>query len=255
MKLMSHILHRLYRNAMAAACGVLLLWLPASAQNMKAQAPDLDLSIRYYTRVMTPEGVLRESRYEETMLRRPDHVWVTRVLPNEAAHAHDDDHAHQDKGAGVKKASAATHVHKHFNYVVLPRHVVREGGKLRLEFVDAREREIVAIAPTDYENVNFDGSWANAFFLVDPQSVAALPLSNRPSPVAGARWRAREKNGVFQRVLWDEKKMIPLLVESGDRNGSFFQRIEVKPQAEPAKALPWQNLKGYAQKEYADFLD
>lgn len=221
-------------------CCALLPALPAAAQASQAQpvaqGPDLDLTIRYYTRVVSADGVLRESRYEETMLRRPDHVWVARVLPKDAARA--DDHAH-----------------KHFNHVVLPRHVMRDGGRLRLEFVDAGERAVVSIPPTEYDNVNFDGSWTNAFFLVDPHSVALLPLSNQASPVPGARWHAREKNGVFQRVLWDERKMIPLLVERGERNGSFFQRIEVKPRAQLERALPWQGLDGYAQKEYADFLD
>ena len=49
---------------------------------------DLDLGITYYSRVLTPEGVTRESRYEEKMLRRPGHVWVERVLaPSTDAHA------------------------------------------------------------------------------------------------------------------------------------------------------------------------
>ncbi|WP_246860566.1 hypothetical protein [Noviherbaspirillum sp. UKPF54] len=255
---MPYSIQNLRRRALAAA-GALLLAVPAFAQASKpqpaAQGPDLDLAIRYYTRVLTAEGVLRESRYDETMLRRRDHVWVARVLPKEVAHDHGDDHAHEDRGAAAQQASARTHEHKHFNYAVLSRHVVREGGQPRLEFVDAREREVVAIAPADYDNVNFDGSWTNAFFLLDPQSVAALPLSNRPSPAPGARWRERERNGVFQRVLWDERKMIPLVVESGDRQGRFFQRIEVKPRAALATVLPWKGLQGYAQKEYADFLD
>lgn len=251
---MSPTLQHVRRHALAA-CGALLLALPAFAQKAPpvAQGPDLDLSIRYYTRVLTAEGVLRESRYEETMLRRRDHVWVARVLPSEAAHDHDDDAAHE-AGAEVKKA-AATNVHKHFNHVVLPRHVARAGDTLRVEFVDARNREVIAIAPTDYDNVNFDGSWSNAFFLVDPQAVAALPLSPRPVPTPGARWHERERNGIFQRVLWDDQRMIPLVVESGTRSGSVFRRIEVKPQAVLARTLPWQNLNGYAQKEYADFLD
>lgn len=51
-------------------------------------APDLDLRITYYSRVLTPEGVTRESRYDEKMLRRPGHVWVERVLaPATDAHA------------------------------------------------------------------------------------------------------------------------------------------------------------------------
>lgn len=202
-------------------------------------APDLDLSIKYYSRVLTKEGVLRESRYEEKMMRRPGHVWVSRILPKIAAN--EEDHSE--------------HEHKHFNYVLLPRHVVNDGGNMRVEFVDFHDKAVVNITPTEYENINFDGSWANTFFLIDPQSIAALSPSSQSSSVSGARWYEDEKNGVFQRVLWDEKRMIPLIAETGDRAGTFFRRVEVKPLATADKNLPWKNLRGYAQKEYADFLD
>lgn len=204
--------------------------LPATA----AQGPDLDLTIQHYSRVLTAEGVLRETRYQETMLRRPGHVWLARVLPAQR---------------GAKQA------HEHPNYDVLPRHVVQERGKIRLEAIDAGEREVIAIPPAEYENVNFDGSWSKAFFLVDPQRVAALPLSKRPSEIAGARWREQERDGLFQRVLWDEARMVPLVVETGNRAGTFFERITVKPLPASGKPLPWTRLKGYAQKDYADFLD
>jgi len=249
-------------------CLALLVAAAPLAAHAAPDGPDLDLSVQYYSRVLTAEGVVREIRYQEKMLRRPGHVWVERVLPAAPAgskHGEADEHeAGSGKPSGVEqvalKPSAnhtdeAAHEHKHFNYVVLPRHLERDGAKLRLEFVDAQQRSVVAIAPTEYENVNFDGSWANAFFLIDPQGVASLPLSKLASPVASARWHEREKNGQFQRVLWDDKKMIPLLVETGDRAGTYFRRIEVKQQASLVKNLPWQNLKGYAQKEYADFLD
>lgn len=249
-------------------CAAVLFGVSAagSAQSLQKAtipfAPDLDLSIQYYSRVLTQEGVLRENRYEEKMLRRPGHVWVARVLPVAAVEGHDDhDDERQihDNRAGVKKAlaqsKATRHEHKHFNPVILPRHVTLDGNQTRVEFIDAREKEAISIAPTEYENVSFDGSWANAYYLIDPQGVAALPLSSKASPVAGARWHEREKNGLFQRVLWDDKKMIPLIVETGDKAGTFFRRVEVKPQVNLTKDLPWQNLKAYAQKEYSDFLD
>lgn len=251
-----------------SVCATVLFGVPASSGAQSIQkaaapsAPDLDLSIRYYSRVLTQEGVLRENRYEEKMLRRPGHVWVARVLPSATVEGHDDHdggpHAHENQD-GVKKAlaqsNAVQHEHKHFNHVILPRHVTLDGNKTRVEFVDTREKEVIYIAPTEYENVSFDGSWPNAYYLIDPQGIAMLPLSSKVSPVAGARWHEREKNGLFQRVLWDDKKMIPLTIETGDKAGTFFRRIEVKPQAHLTGDLPWQNLKGYAQKEYSDFLD
>lgn len=222
------------RRASLVLAGLLPAW---TSQAAAPQGPDLDLTIRYYSRVMTAEGVLRETRYQETMLRRPGHVWVARVLPAPAV--------------GVRKP----HSHGHPNYTVLPRHVVLERGKLRLEAVDAGKREIIAIPPGEYGNANFDGSWVNAFFLMDPQRVAGLPLSRRPSTVAGGRWREQAKNGVFQRVLWDEARMVPLVVETGDRAGTFFERITVEPHPTLTKSLPWTKVKGYAQRDYSDFLD
>ncbi|MFZ6645576.1 hypothetical protein ACO0LO_07665 [Undibacterium sp. TJN25] len=203
-------------------------------------APDLDLVIRYYSRVMSPEGVLNESRYEEKMLRRPAHVWVARVLPKTARQENGDGQAHE---------------HRHFNHVLIPRHVILDHGEAKIEFVDAGEQQVVTIPPAEFENVNFDGSWVNAFYLLDPEQLKALPISTKLSTAAGARWREREKNGVYQRVLWDEKKQIPLRVETGDRAGTFYRRIDVKPLATVSKDLPWLNIKGFAQKEYSDFLD
>lgn len=210
------------------------------------QGPDLDLSIQHYSRVMTAEGVLRETRYDETMMRRPGHVWLARVLP--ASHRAKHSYGHQP-------AAKKSHNHKHPNYEVLPRHVMLDRDKIRLEVVNAEERDIIFVPPAEYDNANFDGSWVNAFFLMDPQRVAALPLSKRPSAVAGARWREQEKNGLFQRVLWDDTRMVPLIVETGDRAGTFFERVTIRPLPTLAKSLPWTKTKGYAQREYSDFLD
>ncbi len=210
------------------------------------QGPSLDLSIKFYDRSMTSEGVLRESRHEETMLRRPGHVWIARVLPKFATEEHEN-HKHQEHDA--------EHDHKHFNSVVLPRHIALEGGNIKLEFVDRSKKELINIVATEYENVNFDGSWVNAYFLVDPQLVSAMPLSNKNSTNSGARWHEQEHNGVFQRVLWDDKNKIPLEVETGNSEGTIYRRVTVKIVPNSKAEAPWNNLHGYVQKEYSDFLD
>jgi len=199
-------------------------------------APSLDLAIAYYSRVVTPEGVTREARYEERMLRRPAHVWVMRSLPALAALA--------APGMG----------HAEFNPVMLARHVVND-GKLRLEYVDRKARQLIAVPPSEYGNVSFDGSWDNAWFLLDPKRVLALPVSTRQSALAGAVWRERAQGGNFERVLWDGQRQVPLVIESGDQAGTVFHRIAVTVLPGLTERLPWLALQGFAQKEYADFLD
>lgn len=203
-----------------------------------ASATDLDLRIAYYSKVITPEGVTREARYEENMLRRAGHVWTRRVLPPHAGHEE-----HQP-GA-----------HKHFNHVVLARHVVQEGANTRIEFIDAHDREVVAIPPAEYGNVSFDGSWDHAYHLLDSKRLKTMRLSSRTSSAPGARWREREERGLYERVLWDDKRQIPLVIESGDQAGTFVNRMEIAVQPGLTRDLPWQKLKGYSQKEFADFLD
>jgi hypothetical protein len=198
--------------------------------------PPLDLALAYYSRVLTPDGVTREARYQERMLRRPGHVWSGRDLP-----------------AGVPAAPHAGHAE--FNPALLARHVVLEQGAPRVEFVDRRAREVIAIPPSEYGSIGFDGSWENACYLLDPARVMRLPLSARVSAVAGAQWREREQNGVFERVLWDGRRQVALVVESGDRAGTVLRRIEVSVLPGLAASVPWQQLGGYAHKEYADFLD
>lgn len=207
------------------------------------QGPALDLSIEYYDKAITSEGVQRESRYKETMLRRPGHVWGLRVIPKTSA----TEHAHHKE--------EVAHEHKHFNPVLLPRHVALTDNNVKLEYVDHPNKQLINIVATEFENVSFDGSWVNAYFLVDPKLVAAIPLSNKTSTVAGARWHEQEKNGIFQRVLWDEKNMIPLEVETGKRDGSLLKKVSVKIESKTNTDEPWGNVKGYSQKEYSDFLD
>ncbi|CDG85229.1 hypothetical protein [Janthinobacterium agaricidamnosum] len=211
-----------------------------------APAPDLDLAITYYSRVLTPEGVTRESRYQERMLRRPGHVWTERVLPKSIE---------EEPGGKQKVSLKQEHQHKEFNYVVLPRHVMLAKNKVSVEYIDAHEKQVIAVPKAEYGNVNFDGSWDNAFYLLAPELVAAMPLAKQPSGVPGARWHEVEKNGVFQRILWNGQKQIPLVIESGDKGNNFYRRVEVSVQAATRHDLPWMKLKAYGQKEYSDFLD
>lgn len=201
--------------------------------------PDMDLTVKYFNREKTPDGVLHESSYAEKMIRRKGHVWSQRILPSSAN----------------SEPLAANHEHKDFNYILLPRHVSYDGNNLAVEFIDSHERQVIHIAPAEYENINFDGSWANTYFLVNPETVANMPIIFRTTAVTHAQWHELSKNGMFQRVLWDKKRSIPLIIETGDQAGNFLQRVEIRPNVQRVNILPWNKLQGYAQKEYSDFLD
>jgi len=203
-------------------------------------APDLDLTIKYFNRELKTDGVLHESSYTETMLRRHGNVWSQRILPRQLS---------------ANDAQHPNHEHKDFNYIVLPRHVIFDGKKISVEFINPQDRQVISIAPTEYENVNYDGSWLNTFYLINPQIVADMPLSKRATPNTDEHWHEVDKNGLFQRVLWNDKLNIPVLIETGDITGTFLQRIQVQAHAKLTQDLPWQHLQGYTQKEYSDFLD
>jgi hypothetical protein len=222
-----------------------------AAAPLDSDGPALDLDLAYYTRVLTPEGVTREAHYKETMLRRTGHVWVARVLPESGS-------GRQDRQAGDQGHRASEDArtgHADFNYVVNPRHLMLESDQVRIDYIDARAQAVVAIPTSEYANVNFDGSWKNAFFLLDPALLKAIPITARASSVAGARWHEREKDGMFERVLWDEKRQIPLAIESGDTASTFYRRVEVTVHPSLVTTLPWNDLSGYAQKEFSDYLD
>lgn len=229
---------------------VLFLAVVSNSSFANTSAPDLDIQIRYYSKVVTAEGVTREARYEEKMLRRPGHVWVERVLPENREHAE-----HQASESGAQNKDKHVGEHKHFNHVVTPRHVSLAHNQVSVEYIDAKNKQRIAIPPAEYSNVNFDGSWENSFYLIDPKWIKTMPRTNRASPIAGAVWHESEKNGIFDRVLWSEQKQIPLLIESGDKNGSVLRRVEIKPMNTLSSNLPWLSLKSFAQKEYSDFLD
>lgn len=209
------------------------------------QASPLDLRIRYYSKVVTAEGVTREVRYEDIMLRRPGVVWLARVLPRpKNINSHSDNHAE------------TVHIaHKHFNPVILPRLIRLTNSKPQLEYVDVHNRQIISVPPGEYGNVSFDGSWSNAYYLIDPKLINAMPMSSRVSSVSGARWREATRGNTLHRVLWDGRRQIALVIESEDRAAATVHRVEVDVDEGLASALPWRDLEGYAQREYGDFLD
>src|SRR5665647_2930987 len=100
-------------SLMIVACCVTV---PAVAASPAPRGgPALDLDIEYYSKVLTPEGVTREARYQETMVRRPGHVWVARTLPKNAGNRRDAE-ASANKPQQPAAARTAGSGHVEFNH-------------------------------------------------------------------------------------------------------------------------------------------
>lgn len=194
---------------------------------------------------VTAEGVTKEFRYQERFIRSGGHVWAERILPEgiqskpEAGHKAKGEHEHE------------------FNFNLAAKHIAKDAkGNLNISFANMRDKVIVAIAREEYQTVGFDGSWESAYYLVNPAAVKKLPLSKAPSPVAKARWYEKQGKEDYYRVLWAEDLELPLVIESGTRNGNRHSRISSKIVQLPQSAgLPWMNLQNFEHKDYNDLLD
>ena len=54
------------------------------------------------------------------------------------------------------------------------------------------------------------------------------------------------------KVVWNTKLRIPMLVESSDPSSRRQTTVQVLP---AASSRPWDQLHGYAKKDYSDYLD
>ncbi len=212
-------------------------------------APSLDFTVHYLSKIITPEGVTREAQYSETVIRRPGHVWVARVLPRGA------ELAENGQPQKMHASFPAEAEHAHFNHVLIPRHIVQSKEKTSIEFIDRTNQLRISVPASEYGNVNFDGSWENSFYLIDPVLLQQMRATGSWGKCLAGQWYEREKNGIFQKICWDAQRQIPLIVESGDRAGTFFNRVVVQAAEHLQAKLPWANLKGLASREYADYLD
>ncbi|SUX33384.1 hypothetical protein [Chromobacterium violaceum] len=123
--------------------------LAFAAQQALASPPDLQAIVRYETVSLGADGVEKTVRYSERWVRQGGHAWRERLNAG-APHRHDDDG------------------HQHLDFAAAPRHVWRDAkGKLQVEFIHAAKRERIAVAPREWRDAGFDGSWARASQLVD----------------------------------------------------------------------------------------
>ena len=222
------------RRALTLLCagliGLPLLALP------HVHAQTVDLLIKHSAVSLGADGIKRSTEFSERLTRTPDSVWISRVLPTGAHSGHD--HA---KGGEA---------HKHLDVSTASRWITRTAnGDIALRLVPNDEKVLVTVTKTDYGNVGFDGSWAAAWSLIDPATLKRM----KAGPVAGelTTYTLAEENRRLK-VVWNTKLQLPMRVESSD--ASSRRETVVQVLGGPA-SRPWDQLQGFTQKDYSDYLD
>ncbi len=220
---------------------LLQVLIPLGALALAAQGitsvPPLAALVTTEQRQTTADGLTKQVRFQERLVRAGDRVWLERVIPQGAP------------GSGESQE------HHHLDLDVAARFVQRDSsGAMHVAFVHRGERTVVQTEPRDYPEVGFHDSWAVVSHLVDPAILQTMrPLARRATE-AGARWYEKRTEAGYLRVQWSSRRKIALAVESGSADGHRFHRTTVAFVPYP-KVRPWEELGGYAQKEYTDLLD
>jgi helix-turn-helix protein len=125
-----------------------------------------------------------------------------------------------------------------------------------LRLISASEKRVITVPSVEFGNLGFDGSWERAYYWVTQLEFKSFKPSSRLSDVSDAQWF--EKMGeVNEFILWDNKRQIPWVIESTNRQGNQWRKITVTPRKEMTAVTPWnpQLIKQYDQMLYSDFLD
>jgi hypothetical protein len=205
---------------------------------------DLDARISVETKSIGSDGVTRTSQYGETLMRRGQQVWMQRIRPKQN-HEHD----HEKESSG----------HKHLDPYSGGRLISLFEGKPQLNLVLPDKKQIVNIPSVEFGNMGFDGSWEKAYYLISLQEFLRSKLfkvTPRKSEFPEAVWYER-KGDVNESILWDNKKMIPRVIESSNAQGTQWRRITVTLNGSLENSVPWREsvVKNYDQMRYSDFLD
>ena len=126
-------------------------------------------------------------------------------------------------------------------------------NQIKFCFVREDDKKIIEPRISEYGTLGFDGEWETAYYLVNRAALKKMTELKRAAP-EGAKWYQKQDAYQFTRILWDEKKEIPLAIESGKLDGTANNKITLAITPFPA-TMPWNSLKGYQTIAYEDLLD
>jgi len=209
-----------------------------------ADAPDQNLRIRHYAMSIGKDGVQRESSHTDLMFRRAGMVWVEREIPSALREAHEHDAGHD-----------AVHIgHAHADTTAAPLWVKRgdAGGKVQVNMVLRQQHKVIEVDEANYGNVGYGGSWANAYWVVDPARLEQMRAVGAASH--GVQRYEAQQDGRTTRIDWDVAGQYPRKVERRDAHGTSLNLLTISSIAAP-KTLPWRPLDDYERGDYSDLLD
>lgn len=202
----------------------------------QAIGQDVELLIKHKTVSRGVDGITRTSEFSERMSRAKDNLWVSRVIPSDV-------HSEAEHAKGGK-------AHKHLDVATAARWISRDAaGKAQLKLIPPHGKVVVSVNKGDYDSVGFDGSWDNAWGLIDAGTLKRM----KPGPTSNdlTTYTMAEK-GRSLKVIWNSRLKLPALVESTDKTSQRHTAIQV---LEIAPLRPWTGVQGFSSKEYSDYLD
>ncbi|SOD30159.1 hypothetical protein SAMN05518800_5765 [Variovorax sp. YR752] len=230
-------------KALLAAAALAAIPLAASAAG-DAAAPDQNLRIQHHVLTIGKDGVQRESRYADLMFRRAGTVWIERELPP-ALRA---DHDHEASEGKV-------HIgHSHADNTAAPLWLRRDAaGKVQVGMVLRQQRKLIEVDKANFGNVGYGGSWANAYWLVDPASLPHMKALGTAGNKGVQRYEIQQGESTL-RIDWDVAGRYARKIEQRNAHGTSLNVMTASAIPAP-KTLPWQIADAYERGEYSDLLD
>jgi hypothetical protein len=206
--------------------------------------PPVTLRMSYESRSVGHDGVTRDSRHSDLMVRATNVVWIERELPKALRESEDHGHAHEP-------GPHAGHAHEDAQGAPLLIQRDAKGGVV-VKMVLRPQRRVIEVDPAHYGNAGYGGSWSAAYWLIDPE---ALPHMEKVGPVkSGVQQYRLRKGEKLTRVDWNVKGRYASLIEQTDAHGLSSHRMTATVVPTP-KTLPWNQLEGWGRGDYSDLLD
>ncbi|MFT3801422.1 MAG: hypothetical protein QM766_09410 [Burkholderiaceae bacterium] len=251
---------RASRAAFAVSIAVAASTAPAAgtadrngSESRSASVPPLHLSIRYASFSIGRDGVERETRYANRMLRTADTVWIEREWPAALRESAEHGHSHANEAAAGHGTNGAGHRHAHDETLNAPLLLQRDAdGRVDVQSVLRDRRRVIHVDLAHHGNVGYGGSWPAAWSLIDPRALDGMTrIGTARNGVQ--RYESREAERTT-RIDWDVAGRYARQISVRDAHGTSWRTMTATPRPMPAE-LPWQALGAYSQGDYSDLLD